>query len=127
MNQVYMMGTVSCEPRLVQKEGNPAHLVFTLRVSHRSKAGEKKEYYPINAWNQAAEWGARELRQGRRILVDGYLTQTQRPEGLQVQVTANRFYLQAMAELPEEAPQAAAGQGEGAQGDKAKEPEAGAR
>ena len=101
MNKVYVLGTVGSEPRLVQKEGSPEHLVFTLKVSHRSKAGGKQEYYPINAWNQAAQWGARQLRQGQQVLVDGYLTQQARPEGVQVQVTASRFYPQAILTEPE--------------------------
>lgn len=99
MNKVYVMGVVASEPRLVNKDGNPDHLVFALRVSHRSKAGDKQEYYPINAWNEAAQWGAEQLHQGQRVLVDGYLTQQARLEGLQIQVTATRFYL--LAELPQ--------------------------
>ena len=97
MNKVYLVGTVANEPRLVHKEGNPAHLVLSLLVKHRSKTGGKTEYYPVNAWNQAAEWGAEQLTQGQRVLVDGYLTQQARPEGVQVQVTATRFYPQAQS------------------------------
>lgn len=95
MNKVYIMGHVASQPRLMNDEGSPAHLSFALKVTHRARSGGKKEYYPVNAWNQTAQWGLQQLCQGQRVLVEGYLTQRVKPEGfVQIQITANRFYPQ---------------------------------
>ena len=35
----------------------------------------KRELYPIHAWNGMANWVHGNLRQGQRVMVQGYLTQ----------------------------------------------------
>lgn len=102
MNQVYLEGSVANAPRLLDQEGAAPRLIFSLMTTHRSKAGVKKEYYPIRAWNQLARLGAQQLTPGARVVVEGYLTQQVGPEGVQVQVTARRFHLlKAWEEAPE--------------------------
>ena len=102
MNQVYLEGSVANAPRLLDQEGAAPRLIFSLMTTHRSKAGVKKEYYPIRAWNQLARFGAQRLTPGARVVVEGYLTQQVGPEGVQVQVTARRFHLlKAWEEAPE--------------------------
>ena len=104
MNKVYLMGTVTHDPRLVSNESAPAHLTLLLRVEHQAKTGSKQEYYPVNAWNQTAQWGAQQLAQGQQVLVEGYLTQRVRPEGfVQIQLTATRFHLQGAKPEPRQA------------------------
>lgn len=102
MNQVYLEGSVANAPRMLDQEGAAPRLIFSLMTTHRSKAGVKKEYYPIRAWNQLARLGAQRLTPGARVVVEGYLTQQVGPEGVQVQVTARRFHLlKAWEEAPE--------------------------
>ena len=81
MNQVYLEGSVANAPRLLDQEGAAPRLIFSLVTTHRSKAGVRKEYYPIRAWNQLARFGAQRLTPGTRVVVEGYLTQQVRTGG----------------------------------------------
>ena len=93
MNQVFLSGIIAEKPRLTQPEGGTAHLLFPLRVRHRTAKGVvKHELYTVNAWNNVALWGAKRLEQGRLVAVQGYLTQHMRGDGaLSVEVTADEF------------------------------------
>lgn len=93
MNQVFLSGIIAEKPRLTQPEGGTAHLLFPLRVRHRTAKGVvKHELYTVNAWNNVALWGAKRLEQGQLVAVQGYLTQHMRESGaLSVEVTADEF------------------------------------
>ena len=93
MNQVFLTGIIAGKPRLVQAEGGAAHLLFPLRVRHRTAGGVvKQELYTVNAWNNVALWGAKHLGQGQLVAVQGYLTQHMRGDGtLSVEVAADEF------------------------------------
>ena len=93
MNQVFLSGIIAEKPRLTQPEGGTAHLLFPLRVRHRTAKGiVKHELYTVNAWNNVALWGAKRLEQGRLVAVQGYLTQHTRDNGvLSVEITAEEF------------------------------------
>lgn len=93
MNQVFLSGIIAEKPRLTQPEGGTAHLLFPLRVRHRTAKGVvKHELYTVNAWNNVALWGAKRLEQGQLVAVQGYLTQHMRENGaLSVEVTADEF------------------------------------
>ena len=93
MNQVFLSGIIAEEPRLTQPEGTAAHLLFPLRVRHRTAKGVvKQELYTVNAWNNVALWGAKQLGRGQLVAIQGYLTQHTRENGvLSVEVTADEF------------------------------------
>ena len=90
MNKVYISGILADMPAFVQREGGAAHLVFQLRVRHRTAKGAvKQEMYRINAWNNTAGWGRQNLRQGQLLSVQGYLTQRILENGVPaVEITA---------------------------------------
>ena len=113
MNKVYLSGTIADPPMLSGGEGGPSHSVFQLCVSHKTLKGEiRRELYTVNAWNNAAQWVAANLRQGQRIALQGYLTQktVRNGEGAfqAVEVTSQEFLpmasgtLRAPAPLPRE-------------------------
>jgi len=76
MNRLYISGRILEKPALrVLADGTP-HLIFELVVRHKTKEGvTHREIYRVNAWHQAAEYGARQLRQGQHVVLRGYLTQ----------------------------------------------------
>ena len=94
MNKVYISGILADMPACVQREGGAAHLVFQLRVRHRTAKGAvKQEMYRINAWNNTAVWGRQNLRQGQLLSVQGYLTQRILENGVPaVEITAEEFF-----------------------------------
>ena len=77
MNKVYLSGIVANAPAYVSKLGDEfPHVVFELCVSHRTSRGLlKREMYTISAWNKVADWAHTHLSQGRRVMLQGYLTQ----------------------------------------------------
>ena len=76
MNQVYISGHVAGMPVLrMEKEITP-HLLFSLDVQHRTRAGQiRHEQYKCNAWNNVALRGAENLKDGQMVVIRGYLTQ----------------------------------------------------
>ena len=93
MNKVYLSGRVSDNPGLVNQEGRAAHLMFLLCVQHKTQRGAvKQELYSVNAWNNTALWGGKNLRQGQSVGIQGYLTQHIRENGMvTVEITAEEF------------------------------------
>ena len=93
MNQVFVAGIIADRPRLVQPETGAARLTFALNVRHRTAKGVvKQELYTVNAWNNVALWGAKQLAQGQLVALQGYLTQHTRDNGvLSVEITAEEF------------------------------------
>ncbi|MDI9506127.1 MAG: single-stranded DNA-binding protein [Bacillota bacterium] len=87
MNKVFLSGCIASRPSLVNREGTAAHLTFSLDVTHRTSKGETRhELYPVSLWHSAALWGARTLRAGQRVVVNGYLTKRRRYEkGIEVE------------------------------------------
>lgn len=76
MNKIYLSGIVAEPPVRYTRESSPEHICFHLCVSHRTRQGVvKRELYPVHAWNGVATWAIGQLRQGQRVLVQGYLTQ----------------------------------------------------
>jgi single-stranded DNA-binding protein len=76
MNKIYLSGIVAEPPVRGTREGAPEHVRFNLWVSHRTRQGvSKRELYAVNGWNGVAAWAAAHLRQGQRVMVQGYLTQ----------------------------------------------------
>lgn len=100
MNKVYLSGEVFDQPRLVNKPDGEAHLVFSLMVKHRSKAGVRRELYRISAWGNCATYCSAALRQGMRIALQGYLTLRPLQFGDKlfhaVEVTMNEVYAPTM-------------------------------
>ena len=83
MNQVFVAGIIADRPRLVQPETGAARLTFALNVRHRTAKGVvKQELYTVNAWNNVALWGAKQLAQGQLVALQGYLTQHTRDNGV---------------------------------------------
>lgn len=93
MNQVFLSGIIAGRPRLLRPENGAAHLLFPLRVRHKTAKGVvKQELYTVNAWNNVALWGAKQLGQGQLVVMQGYLTQRMREDGiLSVEVTVDEF------------------------------------
>lgn len=76
MNKIYLSGIVAEPPVRGIQEGALEHACFGLWVSHRTRQGiSKREFYPVHGWNGVAAWAAAHLRQGQRVMVQGYLTQ----------------------------------------------------
>ncbi len=98
MNKVYLSGIVAEAPTCHTRDGSPEHMSFPLCVTHWTKQGViKREQYPVHAWNGVATWVREHMRQGQRVLVQGYLTQRNitSPEGGNAalnEVTAEEFF-----------------------------------
>ncbi len=98
MNKVYLTGTVADPPLGRTQENGLAHVSFPLCVSHKTKQGlVKRELYNVQAWNGVAQWARANLRQGQRVMLQGYLTQhsvRQADGGTRqvVEVTAEEFF-----------------------------------
>jgi len=98
MNKVYLSGIIADPPMWLFEADAPKHVTFPLCVSHKTKQGlVKRELYNVQAWNGVAEWARTNLRQGQRIMLQGYLTQRKaaRPDGsshIEVEVTAEEFF-----------------------------------
>lgn len=76
MNKVFLSGMIADTPAPRMEVGETPHLTFSLRVRHRTRAGEvRSEFYRVNAWRNAARWGAEKLARGQIVGVQGYLTQ----------------------------------------------------
>lgn len=75
MNKVYLSGEIYDEPMLINHKDALEHLVFSLMVKHKSKAGMRREVFRISAWNQCAAYAYANLKRGMRVAVEGYLTQ----------------------------------------------------
>lgn len=90
MNKVYISGKLVEQP-ILRMEGKNPHLTLTLRVAHKTRAGERKtEDYPVNAWNRAAQWGMANLERGQVVALQGYLTQNAQSGGA-TEVTVEEF------------------------------------
>lgn len=74
MNKVYLSGEVYDEPVMVNRPDAAPHAVFSLMVSHRSKAGVQQELYRVSAWNRCAEYCGQRLKRGMRIALQGHLS-----------------------------------------------------
>lgn len=98
MNKIYLTGTVADPPCAYAAGDVPKHTVFPLCVTHRTKQGViKREHYTIRAWNGVAEWARAHLKQGQRVMVQGYLTQRHAAQAdgtaqIAVEVTAEEFF-----------------------------------
>lgn len=95
MNKVFLSGTILGKPILKPSNRNPANLTFQLCVLHRTAAGlRKQEVYEIAAWHSTALWGAKNLRQGQQVILEGYLTRngSSKVDGT-VKVVAREFLL----------------------------------
>ena len=76
MNTIYLSGIASAP---IMKSEAPPHLTFTLCVSHKTSLGEtRRENYPVSVWRKTALWANAHVRQGRRITLQGYITQSRR-------------------------------------------------
>ena len=92
MNHVFISGTVAEAPRMVSQENEIPHAVLELTVTHKTASGvEKQEQYPISAWRVIAKRMTEMIVPGSRISVKGYLSQKQTPEGVYLEVTAEKF------------------------------------
>ena len=111
MNNLFISGKVVEQPALRLEGGDAPHLTFTLRVAHRTRAGERRaEDYRVNAWNRIAQWGVENLARGQLVAVHGYLTQSA-SRGNAVEITATEFMpmeIPKASAAPEEAPEFAA-------------------
>ncbi len=95
-----MTGIIADPPvgRNQENENGLAHVSFPLCVSHKTKQGlVKRELYNVQAWNDVAQWARANLRQGQRVMLQGYLTQRsvrQADGGTRqvVEVTAEEFF-----------------------------------
>lgn len=102
MNRIYISGIVADPPCSFSEGDAPKHIFFPLCVTHRTRQGvTKRELYTVRAWNGVAEWARANLKQGQRVMVQGYLTQryTARMNGAEhavVEVTAEEFFAAAL-------------------------------
>lgn len=98
MNKVFLSGIVSTQPALIQREGQPSHAAFQLRVDHKKSSGEVvHELYPVNAWLKTAEWAAARLRIGTPITLSGYLTRRMTQNNMLTEVTAQEFIVSGLS------------------------------
>lgn len=75
VNKVFLSGVVDGRVEDIGRGGR-AHVVFDIRVEHRTRAGEvKSESYRINAWNRCAEYCLENLSTGMRVALQGRLSQ----------------------------------------------------
>ena len=125
MNKIYLSGIVADPPMWISQE-NVKHVTFPLCVSHKTRQGlVKRELYNIQTWNGVAEWAHDNLKQGQRVMLQGYLTQRGVRQGdggarIVVEVTAEEMFpasmprpvtvVQTKAISAEEASERAAGQ-----------------
>lgn len=78
MNKIFISGKIKGEPKYRLEDSGNEHLILTLEVEHKTRAGEKrKEDYQISAWNRSAIWGSKNLAAGQQVMVQGYLAQRQ--------------------------------------------------
>lgn len=96
MNKVFLSGKIVGNPELRMESNDSAHLSLVMSVRHRTRSGEThQELYHVNAWNNAARWGAENLTKGQIVAVQGYLTQRQIQAGgitaTATEVTAEEF------------------------------------
>lgn len=78
MNKAFLSGRIVGNPELRMEGNDSAYLSLLLNVRHRTRGGEMhQEIYHVNAWNNAARWGAENLSRGQIVAVQGYLTQRQ--------------------------------------------------
>lgn len=91
MNRVFIAGIVVGQPAFRDREKR--HLIFRICLCHRAaKRIVKREIYTVNAWHSTATWGARNLKQGQYIAIEGYLTQRHLENGeTLVEITAVEF------------------------------------
>ena len=110
MNKIYLSGIIADPPTQRSQEDAPKHVVFPLCVSHRTKQGMvKRELYNVQTWNGVAEWAHGNLKQGQRVMLQGYLTQRRvaHPGGfahIEVDVTAEEFFAASLPRSSRAAP-----------------------
>lgn len=98
MNKVFLSGVITETPSRFFQGDAVKHVSFPLCMRHKTKRGEvKRELYTIHAWNGIAEWAQAFLKQGQRVMIQGYLTQhniMQADGGMYVaaEVTAEEFF-----------------------------------
>lgn len=89
MNEVYLRGKLVSVYELEGSANQPKHLVYQLRVSHKTAQQLVKfENYTVNAWRNLAVWAAANLRVGMDVFVRGYLSQRHSANGDVTEVTA---------------------------------------
>lgn len=99
MNKVFLSGTIAETPTSLSREDVVKHVRFPLSVRHKTKHGTvKRELYTVHAWNGVAEWAQAFLRQGQRVMIQGYLTQhgVAQADGsmrMLAEVTAEEFFV----------------------------------
>lgn len=72
MNSVQLSGRLTADPELRYTGQNVPVASFVLAVDRRSK-NDEADFPSIVAWRQTAEFAARYLKKGRKIIVQGEL------------------------------------------------------
>ena len=89
MNEVYLRGKLVSVYEPIAPAGQPKHLVYQLRVSHKTAQQQVKfEHYTLNAWRNLAMWASGHLQLGMDVFVRGHLSQRQSSTGPVTEVTA---------------------------------------
>lgn len=76
LNSITLAGCISCDPILTPASGEkPAKLFFGLAVKRARKyKGEPvTDFWPVTLWGAQAEAGARYLKKGKQVAVQGEL------------------------------------------------------
>ena len=81
MNSVHITGRLTRDPELRFTPSGKAVANFSIAVNYRGS--DDASFFDIVAWEKTAEVVSEHLRQGRRVLIDGYLSQRKwdTPEG----------------------------------------------
>lgn len=89
MNEVYLRGKLVSVYEPIAPASQPKHLVYQLRVSHKTAQQQVKfENYIVNAWRNLAVWASSNLQVGMDVFVRGHLSQRQSSTGPMTEVTA---------------------------------------
>ncbi|MGN0754090.1 MAG: hypothetical protein ACI4ME_06475 [Aristaeellaceae bacterium] len=89
MNEVFLRGKLVSVYEPIAPAGQPRHLVYQLRVSHKTARQQVKfEHYTVNAWRNLAMWASCHLQLGMDVFVRGHLSQRQSSAGPVTEVTA---------------------------------------
>ena len=89
MNEVYLRGKLVSAYEPIAPASQPKHLVYQLRVSHKTAQQQLKfENYIVNAWRNLAVWASSNLQLGMDVFVRGHLSQRQSSTGSVTEVTA---------------------------------------
>ena len=82
MNQVNITGMIANVPVFREEAGGTPHTILSLRLRHKTRAGElRKETYRVSAWYGIAVWARDNVAAGQIVTVHGYLTQRKTRDG----------------------------------------------